>query len=130
MKTNHITTCILTALFLTNCATPEEKGWHRPAKTGERIGQIGEVNGSTVTFVIIETCEVHVGDVLSVKRIYCEPKAGQKDTKSCNAFESGTITVQSINANDHTVTAHLREGSVVVDSPIFMMAQTHEEELH
>ena len=124
----HLVPYLLAAALLTNCATPEQKGWHRPAKPGDRIGQIMEVKGAQVSFVISESCEVHVGDVLSLKRVYCKPVAGQKDMKGCEAFESGTITVQHVNAEDHVVMAKLREGTAVVDSPVYMMKQAIESE--
>lgn len=111
-------------LFLTNCTTPESKGWHRPARAGERVGQVMEVEGTRVAILIDESCLVHTGDVLSVKRLSCEPGAGRRDTKGCRAFESGTITVNSINTDDHIARGRIYEGSAAVDAPVFMTEQS------
>jgi hypothetical protein len=113
--------CVAAAvLFLGNCASPESRGWHRPAKPGERVGQVMEVKGTTAIIGVDESCLVHAGDVLSVKRFYCEPGAGRTDTKDCRTFDSGMVRIESINAVEHTATGRIYEGSAVADSPVFM----------
>ena len=107
-------------LFVTGCTTPEQKGWHRPARAGERVGQILGVSGREVTVGIDEACLVHPGDRLSVKRVFCEPGAGRKSMKGCEAYESGTVMISAVNAADHTATARITEGSAAADSPVFM----------
>ena len=112
------------ALFITACTTPAEKGWHRPARSGERVGQIMDVKDRQVTVSLDETCLVHPGDLLSVKRLFCEPGAGRKNTKGCTVYESGTITISAVNVEDHTASGKITEGSAAADAPVFMTEQS------
>jgi len=107
-------------LFLTSCTTSGSKGWHRPARAGERVGQVMEVDGARVAILIDESCLVHSGDVLSVKRLVCEPGAGRRDTKGCRVSDSGTVTVDSVNTDDHIARGRIYEGSAAPDAPVFM----------
>jgi hypothetical protein len=125
MKANYINYvnlgATLAAVFLlTNCAAPSKEGWHRPARPGERVGQVTEVTGTKVTMGMDEACLVHVGDVLTVKRLYCDPRPGKKNIKDCQTFESGSLKILAVNAEDHSASGHLLEGSATVDSPVFM----------
>ena len=102
------------------CVAPRDQGWHRPAKQGDRIGQVLSIEGSLVTVSIAEPCLVHQGDLLTVKRIYWDPDTGKKDDTGGHSFPSGSLKVKSVNADDHTLTGNLQEGTASVDSAVFM----------
>jgi hypothetical protein len=79
-----------------------------------------EVDGAKVAILIDESCLVHSGDVLSVKRLVCEPGASRRDTKGCRLLDSGTVTVDSVNTDDHVARGRIYEGSAAADAPVFM----------
>lgn len=115
----------LAFLSLAGCRTAAQ-GWHRPAKPGERVGQVIEVKGANVTISVDESCLVHPGDVLQVKRMYFKPNSGRKNEKKGPLFDSGTVISTKVNVEDHTVLAALREGTVEVDSPVYMTGESTE----
>jgi len=78
------------------------------------------VSGSIVTVGTDEACLVHTGDILTVKRLYCDPRPGQKAIKDCEAYQSGSIRVSQVDPSDHTAKGQIVQGTVSVDSPVFM----------
>lgn len=135
MKTTLHSILLLTVLsyaagWLAGCANLDSKVRHRPAKVGERVGQISVVEGDVVTINIDEPCRLHEGDLLVIKRIYCEPGTKKKDIKDCKLYPSGHVEVKEIIANDHLAKGKVTDGTAVVDAPVFMDDENHEDPLY
>jgi len=122
MKASLVSFLLITPFLLsTGCVVaPKNEGWHRPAAPGDRIGQVLSIQDSLVTVSIDEPCLVHQGDVLTVKRIYWDSGPGKKGEKGGHTFPSGTLKVKSVNADEHTITGDLQDGTAAVDSAVYM----------